>query len=59
MLNWFFVVMIVKNVVDLLLDCLGFVSWVDEIIVFDFGSIDNIVELVCGFGVQVYIYIDW
>lgn len=40
------VVMIVKNEVLLLVDCLVLVIWVDEIVVLDLGSEDEIVVLV-------------
>ena len=39
------VVMIAKNAVDLLPDCLASVSWADEIVLLDSGSSDNTVEL--------------
>ncbi|MDO1737159.1 glycosyltransferase, partial [Escherichia coli] len=41
MSNRLSVVMIAKNAADLLPDCLGSVSWADEIIVLDSGSTDN------------------
>ncbi|HHC2886553.1 glycosyltransferase family 2 protein [Klebsiella pneumoniae] len=59
MSNRLSVVMIAKNAADLLPDCLGSVSWVDEIIVLDSGSTDNTVELARRLGAQVYTHTDW
>ncbi len=52
MSNRLSVVMIAKNAADLLPDCLGSVSWADEIIVLDSGSTDNTVELARRLGAQ-------
>lgn len=59
MSNRLSVVMIAKNAADLLPDCLGSVSWADEIIVLDSGSTDNTVELARRLGAQVYTHTDW
>lgn len=56
MSNRLSVVMIAKNAADLLPDCLGSVSWADEIIVLDSGSTDNTVELARRLGAGLYPY---
>ncbi|MFV8986424.1 glycosyltransferase family 2 protein [Serratia fonticola] len=53
------VVMIVKNEVELLSECLQSVAWADEIIVLDSGSTDGSVALAESLGAKVFTHTDW
>ncbi|MFT2798074.1 glycosyltransferase family 2 protein [Serratia sp. JSRIV001] len=53
------VVMIAKNEVELLSECLQSVAWADEIIVLDSGSTDGSVALAESLGAKVFTHTDW
>lgn len=53
------VVVITRNVADLLPDCLASVSWADEIVVLDAGSQDNTLEIARAAGAKVMVNSDW
>lgn len=53
------VVMIAKNEVELLSECLQSVAWADEIIVLDSGSTDGSVALAESLGAKVFVHTDW
>ena len=50
------VIIIVKNEEKMLPDCLETVSWADEVLVVDTGSIDKTVEIAREFGAKVVSY---
>ncbi|WP_192456402.1 glycosyltransferase family 2 protein [Musicola keenii] len=53
------VVLISRDVAELLPDCLSSVAWADEIIVLDSGSRDNTLEVARQFGAIVHQTTDW
>lgn len=55
----FGVVIIVYNVVCWFVQCFDVFVFVDDIVVVDGGSIDDIVEIVCVYGVWVIVVVDW
>lgn len=53
------VVIISKNVADVIGECLDSVQWADEIIVLDSGSQDNTCQIATEKGAKVYVNSDW
>ncbi|MBG3130128.1 glycosyltransferase family 2 protein [Proteus mirabilis] len=53
------VVMISKNVADVIGECLDSVQWADEIIVLDSGSQDNTCHIATEKGAKVFINSEW
>lgn len=53
------VVMIAKNAADLLPDCLASLTFADEVVLLDSGSVDNTLEVARAAGVKVFSAADW
>ncbi len=53
------VILITKNEVANIRDCLQSVSWADEILVVDSGSTDGTADIAREMGAQVHVYADW
>jgi (heptosyl)LPS beta-1,4-glucosyltransferase len=53
------VVMIAKNAADILPDCIASVSWADEIVLLDSGSVDATVEIARQSGAKAFSSEDW
>ena len=53
------VVMIAKNAADLLPDCLASLTFADEVVLLDSGSVDNTFEVARAAGVKVFSAADW
>lgn len=53
------VVLITRNEAELLPDCLASVSWADEIVVLDAGSVDETRHIAAQAGARVFQSTDW
>ncbi|WP_457913656.1 glycosyltransferase family 2 protein [Candidatus Gillettellia adelgis] len=53
------VVIIAKNVAEVLPDCIHSAAWADEIIVLDSGSQDNSVAIAKNMGAKVFLHANW
>lgn len=52
-------ILITKNEAANIRECLKSISWADEIIVVDSGSVDDTVSICKEMGAQVYVHADW